>query len=178
MQKKSIYFLLAFFGSLILYCEANAQEALKPRPSPFATVTMKYENTYVKVTYNRPHRRDREIFGKLVPFGKVWRTGANEATEITSTGEITIGGKKLDPGTYTVFSIPDADHWTIILNSELGQWGSRGYNEKFDIARFNVPVEYIKTTHEPFTIEFEQNNSETNLVMIWENTKVSLPIEF
>lgn len=158
--------------------DTSAQEALKPRPSPLEMVTMKYDDVYMKITYGRPHKRGRKIFGDLQPYGEIWRTGANEATEVTVTGPIKMGGQLLNPGTYTLFTIPYADHWTIILNSELGQWGAYNYNEKFDVMRFDVPVSKTKEVYEPFTIEFEQKAQSAELLMIWDQTKVTIPIEF
>ena len=158
--------------------ETYAQEALKPRPSPLEMVTMKYEDVYVKITYCRPHKRGRKIFGDLLPFGEVWRTGANEATEITVTGSVKFKGQIIKPGTYTLFTIPNKDHWTIILNSELGQWGAYNYNSKQDIVRFDVPVSTTTEVYEPFTIAFEQKAQSAELVLMWDQTKVSIPIEF
>ena len=155
-----------------------AQEALKPRPSPLEMVTMKYEDTYVKITYGRPHKRGRAIFGDLIPYGEVWRTGANEATEITLTQAIKIGGNALKAGTYTLFTIPKEDSWTLVFNSELGQWGAYNYNDKFDVLRFEVPVTTSEVVYEPFTITFEQKANSAELVMMWDRTKVSIPIEF
>lgn len=161
---------------------AKAQEAIKPRKSPLGLVTFKYENTYMKVTYGRPQKRGREIFGDntLVPFGKVWRLGANEATELTTTHEVMMAGHKVPAGTYTVFAIPEADHWTIILNSVLGQWGAFDYDKSKDVLRFDVPVEKSDTMYEPFTIlfEHEKGNNKASLVMVWDTTKVSIPITF
>lgn len=166
---------LVLCGTLL---ESYAQEPLKPRPSPLEMVTLKYEGTYIKITYGRPHKRDREIFGGLEPYGKIWRTGANEATEISVTDRINFGGKSLDTGTYTLFTIPYADKWTIILNSELGQWGAYNYNEKFDVIRFDIPTQQTEVVYEPFTMEFEQEAQSANLVMKWDRTSVSIPITF
>lgn len=168
---------------VILLCTISpvvrAQEAVTPRPSPTAIVTMKYEDTYVKITYSQPHKRGRDIFGKLVPYGEVWRTGANEATEMTVTEDIKINGQDLAAGTYAIFTIPMEDKWTIILNSDLGQWGDYTYNDKADVMRFDVPTQQIKdAVWEPFTIAFEQKNDEANLKMMWDTTMVSIPIKF
>lgn len=176
---KKLKLLLIF---TILACwnipEVIAQEALKPRPSPLEMVTMKYEDTYVKITYCRPHKRGRNIFGDLLPYGEVWRTGANEATEITLTGAVKLGGQQIKPGTYTLFSIPEKDHWTIILNSELGQWGAYNYNSKLDVIRFDIPTSTTEEVYEAFTIEFEQKAQSAELVMMWDRTKVTIPLEF
>lgn len=179
MNNKNLFFFFFVATSFFLFFESYAQEALKPRLSPLEVVTMKYEDNYVKITYSRPHKRGRDVFGtELAPYGEVWRTGANEATEITVTKDIKIGGKKLKAGTYTLFSIPYQDRWTIILNEEPGQWGAYNYNPEKDVLRFDVPVKKIDTIYEPFTIEFEQNHNTTNILMMWDNVQVSIPIEF
>lgn len=175
MKRKIVSLVLTV---LICSAAAMAQETLKPRLSPLEMVTMKYGDAYVKITYGRPHKRDRKIFGELVPFGKVWRTGANEATEITLTGWIKIAGNELAPGAYTIFSIPGKDKWTIIINSEVGQWGAYNYNQNFDVMRFDVPVQTTDVVYEPFTIEFEQHEETTNMLMMWDQTKVEIPLEF
>jgi len=164
----------------VLSLDVSAQEPLKPRPSPLELVTMKYDDTYVKITYGRPHIRGRDIFGDttLVPYGDVWRTGANEATEITLTGDIKMAGNEVKAGTYTVFTIPEEDNWTIILNSELGQWGAYNYNPDFDVLRFDIPTQTTEVIYEPFTIEFEQHDHTTNILMMWDKTKVEIPLEF
>ncbi|HNP20068.1 MAG TPA: DUF2911 domain-containing protein [Fulvivirga sp.] len=170
------HFILA---SLVLFTinKSFAQEAITPRPSPLAIVTMKYEDTYVKVTYCQPHKRDRKVFGELVPFGQVWRTGANEATEITLTGDLLIKNDTLKAGTYAIFTIPQPDKWTIIFNSQLGQWGAYNYSEKADVLRVDVPVQKLTgVVYEPFTIAFEQKNDKAEMQMMWESTKVSIPI--
>jgi len=173
-----IYTLTICVTLLFLTPLLKAQETLKPRPSPTAIVTMKYEDTYVKITYCQPHKKGREIFGKLVPYGKVWRTGANEATEITITKDILIGDKPLKAGTYALFTIPEKDHWTIILNSGLGQWGHYNYSDDLDVMRIRAEISKTDVIWEPFTIAFEQKNTTTNLVMMWDETKVTVPINF
>ena len=158
---------------------AMAQEELKPRPSPLSLTTMKHEDTYVKVTYNRPHKKGRDVFGSLVPYGQIWRLGANEATEITVTKDVKIGGKSLSAGTYTLFAIPNPDKWTFIVNSDLGQWGAYRHNADNDILSFDVPTSKTEETYEPFTIEFEQKNvKKTNLLFKWDDTQVAVPFEF
>lgn len=166
--------LILMFGTL-----AYSQEAIQPRPSPTAIVTMKYEDSYIKITYCQPHKKGREIFGGLVPFGEVWRTGANEATEITITKDVLFNDEELNAGTYSLFTIPGRDEWTIILNEGLGQWGTYTYNPELDILRVKANAESTNgTIWEPFTIRFEQNNEKADLVMTWDDTKIRIPIEF
>jgi hypothetical protein len=177
-MKRSILLLISTVAVAILSGNLMAQEALKPRPSPMYMTTMKHNDTYVKITYGRPHKNNREIFGNLVPFGEVWRTGANEATELTTTGDIMLAGKRVKQGTYSLYTIPQQDKWTIILNSALGQWGAYEYDKQKDVMRFDVPVEKMDKTYEPFTIEFNQDNSDAYLLIMWDRTKVSIPLSF
>lgn len=154
-----------------------AQEPVPPRLSPAAFATLRYKDTYIKITYCQPQKRGREIFGGLVPYGQVWRTGANEATEITLTKDVFINGLMITAGTYSLFTVPNEDKWTIILNKELGLWGSYNYNYKNDLIRFEVPVQADTTVTESFTIKFDQRNSVADLLLIWDKTKVSIPFQ-
>ena len=155
-----------------------AQEVLKLRPSPLSIASVRYQDNYVKITYSQPQRKNREIFGNLVPYGKVWRTGANEATEITTTKDILIQNVRLPAGTYSLFTIPEKEHWTIIINTDTGLWGAYNYNAQKDILRFDVPVTLNDTLYEPFTIAFDQRNNVADLLLMWDNTKISIPIQF
>ncbi len=154
------------------------QQAIKPQPSPTSILQLKYKDTYVKITYSQPHKRGRTIFGNLVPFNEVWRTGANEATEITCTRDIYINKVLLPAGTYSVFTIPNPEKWTIIINKETGLWGSYNYNPKLDFIRFDVPVAENSVPYEAFTIVFEQRNNVADLILLWDTTKISIPLQF
>jgi hypothetical protein len=169
-------FVVLLFNTQFLY----AQEAIVPRPSPVAIVNARYKDSYFKITYSQPHKRGREIFGKVVPFGKVWRTGANEATELTITKNIQINGQLLPAGTYSIFTIPQKEDWTIIINADLGLWGAYNYNESLDVMRFQVPVQTLPgdLVYEAFTIQFDQRNEMADLLMLWDKTKVSFSIKF
>jgi len=156
-----------------------AQDVPPSRPSPTAIVSARYKDTYLKITYCQPRKRGREIFGKLVPFGEVWRTGANEATEITVTKDIFLKGTLLPAGTYSLFTIPGKDNWVIILNKDQGLWGSYNYNIKQDVLRIGVPVEQLSNeAYEAFTIQIDQRNSVADLLLLWDKTKISIPIQF
>ena len=163
---------------LFLTTNVLAQELLKLRPSPLAIASARYQDHYVKVTYSQPQKKGREIFGSLVPYGKVWRTGANEATEITTVKDILIGDILLKAGTYSLYTIPVKDKWTIIINADLGQWGAYNYNASKDLFRFDVPVQAPEKKYEAFTIFFDHRNEVADLLMIWDNTKVSIPVKF
>jgi hypothetical protein len=134
------------------------------------------EGKDVKVAYGQPSKRDRAIFGKLVPYGEVWRTGANEATEITFTKDATFGGEKIKAGTYSLFTIPTENEWTVILNPELKQWGAYGY-EKIkdkDALKVKVPVKKLDQPVEKLTYRFTEQN---NLVIEWDQTQVEIPVQ-
>lgn len=171
-------FWLAILSVLSFY-SLTAQDALPSRPSPTAITAARYKDTYVKITYCQPHKRGREVFGKLVPYGEVWRTGANEATEITLTRDIFINGTLLAAGTYSIFTIPGAEKWTIIINKDVGLWGAYNYNIKQDVLRFDIPVIQLgNEAFEAFTIQFDQRNNVADLLLLWDKTKISIPIQF
>lgn len=158
--------------------ETHAQDAVKARPSPLALVQARYKDSYLKITYSRPHKHHRTIFGTLVPYSQVWRTGANEATEITVTRDIIINQTILAAGTYSLFTIPDKESWTIIINRDVGLWGSYNYNEKMDVMRFRVPVTTPAAIYEAFTIEVDQRNNMADILLIWDTVRVAIPIQF
>lgn len=172
---KRVLILLLLTTSL----SAAAQEALVPRPSPLAMIRIRYKEAYLKITYSQPHKNGRQIFGGIVPYGQVWRLGANEATELTITKDVHVNNQLLKAGTYSLFAIPEKDKWTIIINSEPGLWGSYNYNNRLDVLRFDVPTKSIdNVVYEPFTIAAEQSNSLINLSFMWDNVKVTFPIKF
>lgn len=171
---------LLLFLLIVVSAGVFAQEAIPPRPSPLAVASCKYKDSYLKIVYNQPHKRGREIFGNLVPFGQVWRLGANEATEMTITREIFINGQFLPAGTYSLFAIPEKDKWTMIINSEKGQWGSYNYNKAKDVMRFDVATRVLpgELVYEPFTITIDQKNNKADIVFTWDKTTVSFSVDF
>lgn len=167
------------FLSLLLFTQCLlAQEVLKIRPSPLDIISLRYKDNYVKITYSQPQKKNREIFGHLVPYGKVWRTGANEATEITTTQDIQMDSIVLKAGTYSIFTIPEKDQWTVIINADVGLWGAYNYNEHKDVWRFQVPVQPADKQYEPFTMIFDHRNEVADLLMLWDKIKVSIRIKF
>ncbi len=134
------------------------------------------ESANVKVSYGQPSKKGRVIFGGLEKFGTVWRTGANEATEITFKKDVKFGGKPVKAGTYSLFSKLGEKEWTIILNSELKQWGAYGYEKVKDknVAEVTVPVKTLKEVAEKLTI----TTDDKILTISWDTTSVSVPMEF
>ena len=155
----------------------SAQKALEPKSSPMALIKANLEGAYVSVTYSQPHRKDRTIFGELVPFGKIWRLGANEATQLTTTSDIQFGDQTLKAGTYTVFCVPEKEQWTFVFNTVLGQWGTYQYDASKDVLKVTAKTAATSELWEPFTMKFEKpDGKKTNLVVMWENTMVSVPV--
>jgi hypothetical protein len=131
----------------------------------------------VRVIYSRPQRDGRPIFGELVEYGKVWRMGANEATEIEFFKDAVVGGKRIMKGRYTIYAIPDSSKWTIVINRDTDTWGAFVYDSKKDVVRTEVAVQKMTTPVEPFSMTFSKSDKGTNLIIAWETSTVSLPIE-
>ena len=135
------------------------------------------EAPVIRVIYSRPQLNGRKVFGELQEYGKVWRLGANEATEIEFFKDVKIAGKKVKKGRYTLFAIPFQDQWTMILNKETDTWGSFRYDVSKDVLRTNIPVVRNEST-EAMTIVFDNMNTGAALNLYWDDVKVTLPIEF
>jgi len=134
------------------------------------------EPVLMRVIYSRPQKNGRIIFGDLVEYGKVWRLGANEATEIEFYKNVKIGENKIPKGRYTLYAIPNPDNWIIILNKDLDTWGAFKYDAQKDILRTSIPVEKLNESVEALVMTFEKTDNGCNLVMAWDNIKTSLPI--
>ncbi len=156
--------------------DLDVTEAPERRLSPMQLARTRVGDAYVKVHYGSPRRRGRVIFGELVPYGELWRTAANEASEITFTAPVLLNGERVEAGTYALFSIPGQQTWTIILNSVLGQNGIGGYSEASDVLRVEVEAMEVDGIHEAFTIAFESVDGGSMMALIWERTKVQIPI--
>ena len=131
-----------------------------------------------RVVYSRPQKNGRVIFGELVEYGKVWRLGANEATEIDLYQNVRINDKKIKKGRYTMYCIPYTDKWTIIINKETDTWGAFKYDEKKDLLRVDVPVQKQTDILDAFVMVFEKTTTGSNLVIAWDDVKISLPIAY
>jgi hypothetical protein len=178
-------FARVMFAAVLALCSVGASMTAttetafaqdKKPASPPATATTSFEGVTVTVNYAQPSKKGREIFGKLVPYGEVWRTGANAATTITLSGDAKIGGKDLKAGTYSLFSIPTKDKWTIIVNSDFKQWGAYEYKKDKDVLRVEVPSAASKEAVESFTIAFEKADKGATMTLAWDMTKVSVPL--
>ena len=149
-----------------------------PQPSPLSTVSQKVGLTDVTVVYSRPSMRDRTIMGELVPYGELWRTGANQATKVSFSDEMMVAGQKVPAGDYALFTIPDKEEWTVVLNKNTDQGGTGSYKEEEDALRVQVPSSTTDDTYQTFTVGFSDlTETGANMDVIWENTKVAIPLE-
>jgi hypothetical protein len=197
---KKIFFTLAFSGILISALSQSksaitttpvSQPAMMPALDKSPMDMAYFPNDYplqktqnkviaaplVRVIYSRPQKDNRVIFGDLIEYDKVWRLGANEATEIEFFKDAVIGGKKIIKGRYTLYAIPSAAKWTIIINRDTDSWGAFVYDQKKDALRTDVPVQNLVTPMEVLSMNFIKTEKGTSLVMAWDNASVSLPID-
>lgn len=147
------------------------------RPSPTSTVVATVGGAQLEVVYCQPQRNEREIFGGLVPYSEVWRTGANEATTFSVDKDITFGGEPLAAGTYSLFTIPEPDSWTVVLNETAEQWGAFDYDAGKDVLRVEASTKELGIGLEYFTISFDDAEEGAILSFRWDTTSVSVPIE-
>lgn len=184
-MKKALALLLP---ALITVVSVSAQElppvdkspmdiAYYPANYPVLKIQNKVtEPLLARVVYSRPKKELRTIFGGLVEYGKIWRLGANEATEIEFFKNVTINGKKIPKGRYTLYAIVNENTWTFIVNKETDTWGSFRYDSTLDAVRVEVPVQKMEEQVESLAMNFIKVNGHVNLVVAWENVKASLPI--
>jgi hypothetical protein len=175
MNKKfNVVFLLLSMLSFFGY----GQQIQMPQASPSAKIIQKVGLTDVTVDYSRPSTKGRKIFGELVPYGEVWRTGANAATVFSFSTDVTIGGQSVPAGSYALYSIPGKNDWTIILSKNTKLWGAIGYNPAEDQLRFSVEPSKTSKKYETFEIAFNNFTDNSAVVsMKWEYARVDFKIE-
>ncbi len=162
---------------LALSVAAYSQFTL-PAASPRQKVEQQFSMSKITVDYGRPGVKGRKIFGDLVPFGKVWRLGANSSTKITFEQSVNFGGKSVSAGTYGLFVIPTEKEWKVILNKDSQQWGAYTFDEKLNVVDVTLPVQKLAEKQEWFEIELNPvDDNAVNLVMKWDFTKVELPLK-
>lgn len=170
---KKILFIVGILVANVCF----AQTLTTPQPSTTQTIKQNFGLSAIELSYSRPNVKGRTVIGNLVPFGKVWRTGANQATTLTFGDDVTIGDKKIAAGKYGLLSIPDKDNWTLIITNQTDVTSPAAYKAESDVVRVNVKPVILKDKVETFTIEFANVKSNTcDLNLRWENTSVTLPI--
>ena len=153
-----------------------AQQDKSKRPSPPATAECKLAGKTVTIDYSSPRAKGRKIYGDLVPYGKVWRAGANEATTLVSDTDLTVGGTTVPSGSYTIFTIPNADKWTLVISKKTGEWGTAYPGPGEDLARVDMTVSKLPSPIENFTISLDKNGAGCTLHIDWETTRASVDI--
>jgi hypothetical protein len=173
--------LILFVGTYVAYLMMTTKNH-----SPAAVEEFTSGDLTIQVKYSQPYKKGRLIFGNesedaLVPYGKKWRTGANEATEISFSADVKMGAEVLKGGRYSLYTIPGAENWTIVFNSKLEYWGAKiggdPFEEEFDVVRVPASVTEVDTDVEQFTISFTPSDSGVNMNFYWDKARVTLPIE-
>jgi len=162
-------------GLLATVAFSQMDKSKRPSPPAQAQCDLGGGNT-ITVDYSSPRAKGRTIFGGLVPYGKVWRAGANEATTFVTTTDLKVGGKDVPAGKYTIFTIPEEGKWTLIISKKTGEWGIPYPGEKFDFARTEMRVSSLPEHVEDFTISFHKSGEGCALDMEWEKTRASVEI--
>jgi len=172
-MRKIILGIIAFATTF----SVSSQSIKMPPPSPPQTIKQDFGISSIELSYSRPGIKGRKVFGDLVPYGKVWRTGANSATTIDFAGDVTIGETKVPAGKYGLLTIPDKDSWTIIITKQLDVTNPTSYKQESDVVRVNAKPMTMKDKMETFTMQFANvKPASCELEMMWENTAVALPI--
>lgn len=164
-------------GLFILVVASHAQMDKSKRPSPPASAKLELAGgKSITVDYSSPRVKGRKIYGELVPFGQVWRTGANEATTFVTDSDLTVGGTAVPAGSYTLFTIPNKDKWTLVLSKKTGEWGTQYPGPSNDLARIDMKVSALPSAVENFSISFEKSATGGTMNIDWETTRASIVI--
>jgi DUF2911 family protein len=177
-MKKVVLVAAVLFGmAMCAAAQMQMSQDKSKRPSPPASAECKFsDGKTVKIDYSSPRAKGRKILGGVVPYGEVWRTGANEATTFVTGTNVNVGGKDVPAGSYTIFTVPKADGWTLVISKKTGEWGTDYAGEKEDLVR--VPMSVSKTSGpvENFTIGFDEGGRKCSLHMEWENTRAKVEV--
>ena len=198
-MKKFYYLCLLMFPVMLVSAQTTSSKSLTPQslgvklpaldkspmdisyfPADYPLMKTQNKTTQgavARVVYSRPQRDNRIVFGELIEYGKVWRLGANEATEIEFFKDVTIAGKKVPKGRYTLYAIPTETRWTIIINKDTDSWGAFSYDEKKDLLRTDVDVITLTTPVEPFSMTFTKTEKGASLTIAWESVAAVLNID-
>lgn len=156
----------------------TAQDYSVPAASPRKKIEQQFSISKIILDYGRPAVKGRAVFGDLVPYGKVWRAGANSSSKITFGQPVTFGGKEVAAGTYGLYIIPQANEWKVILNKDSQSWGAFSFDEKLNVVDVTVPVQKLSTKQEWFTMDLKPiSDTQLNLDIEWDMNKVAVPIQ-
>ena len=162
--------------ALFAFLAATACSAQRPSPAASASCDLGGGKT-IKTDYSSPRMKGRKIYGDLVPFGQVWRTGANEATTFVTSSDIVVGGTNVPAGKYTIFTVPNADKWSLVISKGTGEWGTQYPGQDKDLARVDMKVSKLPSPVENFTISYEKSGSGCTMNIDWETTRASVDIK-
>ena len=155
----------------------QAQTLKTPSPSPLQVIKQDFALSFIEIAYSRPDMKGRQIFGKLVPFGEMWRTGANKATRVSFGEDVKVGGNAIKAGDYALYTIPNKDEWEVILNKGVNNGGTAGYKKEEDVVRFKVKPMSIHESVRTFTIQIENvSSSACEIHIMWDKTAISIPV--
>jgi hypothetical protein len=182
MRKFALIAVSLFALATVASAQMSMAEDKSKRPSPPASAECKFsDGKTIKIDYSSPRAKGRKIFGEasaqaLVPYGQIWRTGANESTTFVTDADLTVGGKAVPAGSYTIFTVPKADEWWLVISKKTGEWGTEYPGEKEDLVRVPMKVSKTAAPVENFRIAFDQAGSRCKLHVEWENTRASVEI--
>lgn len=179
---KRLLILLSIVAMGLFLYSAFVEDIFDSRLSPKDTVEFKLNDLKMKVFYNRPYKKDREIFGGLVPYNQVWRTGANEATTFETNQDLDIKGMRLPAGKYTLWTVPKDSTWSVMFNSKQYSWGVNAqmqpmWDPNYDVLNVEVPVQRLDHSVEQFTIAFDNSTDNLALTMAWDDVKIAVPLK-
>src|SRR6266853_1724326 len=168
---------MAVMALTVFAASSCAQQEKGARPSPPAKAACKLaDGKTIAIDYSSPRMKGRKIYGELVPYGKVWRAGANEATTFVTDADLKIGGTSVPAGSYTIFTVPNADKWQLVISKKTGEWGTAYPGPSEDLARIDMKVSQLPAAVENFTIAFGKAPKGCSLIMEWETTQASVDI--
>jgi len=182
MRKFALIAVSLFAVAMFASAQMNMSDDKSKRPSPPASAACKFsDGKTIKIDYSSPRAKGRKIFGEasekaLVPYGQIWRTGANDATTFVTDTNLNVGGKAVPAGNYTIFTVPKADAWSLVISKKTGEWGTDYPGEMEDLVRVPMTVSKTSAPVENFTIAFDQAGSKCTLRIEWENTRASVEI--
>jgi hypothetical protein len=178
IRLRKITFRNIAFAALAIASLAGFTSAAEQRKSPHETTSVTLDGKNISISYGRPYLKGRKVGGEVAPYGQVWRTGADEATKLTTDADLIIGDLKVPKGSYALFTIPNKGHWTLIVNKVADQWGAFTYDASQDLGRTELQVSALSSPVEQFTIALKATSAnEARLTLEWENTKASTTIK-
>ncbi len=174
-MNKNLNFALLFLLALSTFACAQKDKSQRPSPPASASCDLGGGKT-ITTDYSSPRMKGRKIFGELVPFGQVWRTGANDATTFVTSADVSVGGTAVPAGKYTLFTVPTADKWTLIVSKKTGEWGIPYKYESDELARIPMKTSKLDAPVENFTIGYDKTGAGCTLRLDWENTRASVDV--